>query len=220
MMRAGKPGLRVRQLVLILVALLILPLRAAAGDGTWTQFDLSKDGELLVANAERGRQVYGLVAGKDGDEAWLAVSLLRTWAVGDEAAPWKLRAGTGLKVEKIGVHEVMDYRYRWCDDMADDCKAARAGVRLQAERWKSYDRVGLYLMADYNSIAQARLAVAGLTHLKTGLGGQLSVYDDDEGDTVPAVMLSAPIRKTGLSVRLGHKPTEKETFVGVSFSTY
>ncbi|MDP0995555.1 hypothetical protein, partial [Klebsiella pneumoniae] len=82
------------------------------------------------------------------------------------------------------------------------CKAARAGVRLQAERWKSYETVGVYLMADYNSIAQAKLAVAGVTHLKSGLGGQLSVYDDDEGDRVPALMLSAPVRKTGLSVRL------------------
>ena len=209
-----------RHLVPILIALFLLPLRALAGDGTWTQLDASSEAALLVTNVEKGRSVYGLVAGKDDDEAWLALSLLRTWQLGDERAPWKLRAGSGLKIEEIAPYEAMDFRYRWCDDRIEHCKAARAGVRLQAERWKSYETVGVYLMADYNSIAQAKLAVAGVTHLKSGLGGQLSVYDDDEGDQVPALMLSAPVRKTGLSVRLGHKPTERETFVGFSFSTY
>ena len=52
------------------------------------------------------------------------------------------------------------------------------------------------------------------------MASALSAPEELTSDTVPAVMLSAPIRKTGLSIRLGHKPTERETFLGVSFSTY
>ena len=54
----------------------------------------------------------------------------------------------------------------------------------------------------------------------TGAPARLRAAAETAAAALPALMLSAPVRKTGLSVRLGHKPTERETFVGFSFSTY
>ncbi|MBV0890857.1 hypothetical protein KTN05_03220 [Paracoccus sp. Z118] len=208
-----------RRLAPILCCALALPLPATAGNGIWTQLDFSNEGGLLVTNVERGRQVYGLVVGSD-DQSWVTLSLLRTWQFGNPDAPWKLRAGTALKAEEIGWWEAEEQDYAYCDAEMQDCYGARAGVRLQVDRWKSYESLGLYLMADYSSIDNARLGVAGLTHLPTGFGGQISVYDDDDGATVPAVMVSMKLLDTGFSLRAGHKFVEEETFLGLSFSTY
>ncbi|WP_299359707.1 hypothetical protein [uncultured Paracoccus sp.] len=192
----------------------------SAADGIWTQFDLSDQGMLLVTNVEQGRQVYGLVIGDDDDEAWLTLSLLRTWQAGPDEAPWKLRAGPVLRAEQIGAWEADEHDLSWCGADDRDCVAGRAGLRLSVDRWKSYESFGLFLMADYSTIDRARLGVMGLTHLASGLGGQISIYREEDGETTPAAMLSAKLPGSRFSVRLGHKFVEDETFVGISFSTY
>ena len=63
------------------------------------------------------------------------------------------------------------------------------------------------------------LLVGGLTHLPSGLGAQLSLWREAGGELTPTVMVSAPVTKR-LSIRLGHKFVEENTFVGFSFSTY
>lgn len=194
---------------------------ASAGDGSWTQIDGWKGGVQWVTNIERGRWVAGSAAGYDGDGDWWArLSVLRGWSVGPKAAPWMLRAGIAAKAERIAPWERQDYRLGYClPSDPDQCGALRFGLRLSADRWAEYGRWGVFLMADYVSIDQTRLGVVGLTHLPTGLGGQLSVWHETGGEVTPTVMISAPINRR-MQLRAGHKFVENETFIGVSYSTY
>lgn len=209
-----------RLAVSLIVFLLSLGRPALAGDGTWTQFDIWNGGAQLAANVERGRIVWGLGLGDDDDEWWLRASALYTWQAGPDRAPWKLRAGPALKAEEIGWWEVEDERWAHClDAEGGSCGKLRAGLRLSVDRWAEYGRWGTFVMADYTSIDDAALLVGGLTHLPSGLGGQLSVWHEAGGEVTPTVMVSVPVTKR-LSVRLGHKFVEDETFLGFSFSTY
>lgn len=209
-----------RLAVLTIVPLLSLGSLAAAGDGTWTQVDLWKDGGLLATNVERGRVVWGLALGQDDDEPWARASALYTWQVGPDRAPWKLRAGPALKAEQIGWWEVEDERWAHCFDAEGDrCANLRLGIRLSVDRWAEYGDWGTFLMADYTSIEDASLLVGGLTHMPSGLGAQLSLWHEEGGEPTPTVLVSAPVTKR-LSIRLGHKFVEEDTFIGFSFSTY
>ena len=209
-----------RHLSLLIVSLLSLGPPAQAGDGTWTQIDLWKGGAQMAANVERERVVGGLGLGQDDDEPWLRASALYTWQAGPDHAPWKLRAGPALKAEQIGWWEVGDQRWAHCfDPEGEHCANLRLGLRLSVDRWAEYGRWGTFLMADYTSIDDASLLVGGLTHLPSGLGGQLSVWHEAGGEVTPTIMLSKSLSKR-LSVRFGHKFGEDETFIGVSFSTY
>lgn len=209
-----------RLVVLPFVSLLSLGSTAVAGDGTWTQLDLWKDGGQLATNVERGRMVWGLGLGQDDDEPWVRASALYTWQVGPDRAPWKLRAGPALKAEQIGWWEVEDERWAHCfDPEGDHCANLRLGLRLSADRWAEYGYWGTFLMADYTSIEDASLLVGGLTHMPSGLGAQLSLWHEAGGELTPTIMVSARITKR-LSIRLGHKFVEDDTFIGFSFSTY
>lgn len=210
-----------RFLVSILALLLALTRMASAGDGTWTQVDAWQGGGLQWAtNVERGRWVFGTAAGRDDGEWWSRASVLRTWTAGPDRAPWKLRAGVALKGEQIDWWERDDHRLARClPSDPDRCGAMAFGVRLSVDRWAEYGRWGTFLMADYVSIDHAALGVAGLTHLPTGIGGQLSIWHEDGGKPTPTLMLSAPVTKR-MSVRVGHKFVENKTFIGFSFSTY
>lgn len=192
-----------------------------AGNGSWTQLDAWAGGVQWVTNVERGRWMLGTAAGYEDDgEWWTRASVLRTWHVGPEAAPWKLRAGIAAKAERIHRAETGDHRLAHClPSDPDHCGALRFGIRLSADRWAEYGRWGVFLMADYTGIDDAKLGVAGLTHLPTGLGAQVSVWHESGGEVTPSVMVSAPLTKR-LSIRAGHKFVEDETFIGLSFSTY
>lgn len=209
-----------RLAVLLIVSLLSLGRPALAADGTWTQVDFWKDGGQLAVNIERGRIVWGFGLGQEDDEPWARASALYTWKTGPERAPWKLRAGPVLKAEQIGWWEVEDERWAHCfDPEGEHCANLRLGLRLSVDRWAEYGRWGTFLMADYATIDNAALLVGGVTHLPSRLGAQLSVWHEDGGEVTPTIMLSAPVTKR-LSLRLGHKFVENETFLGVSFSTY
>lgn len=209
-----------RLAVLLIVLLSALGRPALARDGTWTQFDAWAGGAQLVTNLERGRIVWGLGIGEDEDEWWLRASALYTWQRGPERAPWKLRAGPALKAERIGRWEVGNGKWGHCfGNKGSNCANLRLGLRLAVDRWAEYGRWGTFVMADYTSIDDASLLVGGLTHLPSGLGGQLSVWHEAGGDVTPALMVSKRVTKR-LSLRFGHKFVEDETFVGFSFSTY
>lgn len=209
-----------RLAVLLIVSLLSLGRPVLAGDGTWTQVDFWKDGGQLALNVERGRFLWGLGLGQEDDEPWVRASALYTWKLGPEDAPWKLRAGPVLKAEQIGWWEVEEERWAHCfDPEGEHCANLRLGLRLSADRWAEYGRWGTFLMADYATIDNAALLVGGVTHLPSGLGAQLSLWHEDGGEVTPTVMLSAPVTRR-LSIRLGHKFVENETFLGFSFSTY
>ena len=114
---------------------------------------------------------------------------------------------------------------------ADEARARRAEVASEADFYGSMDGASKFVKGD---------AIAGILILLVNvIGGivlgtlrhDLTLSEAAEryillavGDglvaQMPALMLSAPVRKTGLSVRLRHKPTERETFVGFGFSTY
>ncbi|SEH83361.1 hypothetical protein [Paracoccus alkenifer] len=190
-----------------------------AADGTWVQLDLHRDGGQLVVNVEKGRVVWGMTLGEDADDSWARASALYTWQVGPEHAPWKLRAGPALKAERIDWWRLDDYRWSICLEDRARCGALRAGWRLSADRWAEYGDWGVFLMADFTSIDRARLAVAGATHQPSGWGGQLSLWHESGGKLTPAVMLTRRLSRR-LTLRLGHKFTEDETFLGLSFSTY
>jgi|GEM_PF-4980208 len=208
-----------RLVVLLIVSLLGLR-PALAGDGTWAQFDVWKGGAQFATNIERGRIVWGLGLGGDDGELWARASALYTWQIGPDRAPWKLRAGPALKAAQIDWWELEHHRWTHCFDAEGDrCANLRAGVRLSVDRWAEYGRWGTFLMADYTSIDNAALLVGGLTHLPSGVGGQLSIWNESEGEVTPTVMISSPVTKR-LSVRLGHKFVEGDTFIGFSFSTY
>ena len=215
-----RPALRAL-LAVILALVACLPGRAVqAGDGSWTQIDAWAGGFQWATNIERGAWIIGSGAGQDDGEWWARGSIMRTWAVGPERAPWKLRAGIAAKAEQIAPWEVGDYSLTSC--MPADpgqCGALRFGLRLSADRWAEYGSWGLFLMADYTSIDNAALGVAGLTHLPSRIGAQVSLWHEDGGEATPTIMVSAPVTRR-LSVRLGHKFIEDETFLGVSFSTY
>lgn len=209
-----------RLAVLPFVSLLSLGSTAVAGDGTWTQLDLWKDGGQLAINVERGRMVWGLGLGQDDDEPWLRASALYTWQAGPDRAPWKLRAGPALKAEQIGWWEVEDERWAHCfDPEGDRCANLRLGLRLSADRWAEYGDWGTFLMVDYTSIEDASLLAGGLTHMPSGLGAQLSLWHEAGGELTPTIMVSGRLTKR-LSIRLGHKFVEDDTFIGFSFSTY
>ncbi|MDO5369118.1 hypothetical protein [Paracoccus sp. (in: a-proteobacteria)] len=208
-----------RRLVLLIVSLLA-PCAGTAGDGTWTQFDAWKGGAQLVTNIERGRIVWGFGLGRDDGELWSRASALYTWQVGDDQAPWKLRAGPALKAEEIAWWQRDDHRWTRClDAEGESCARLQAGMRLSADRWAEYGRWGTFVMADYTAIDDAALLVGGLTHMPSGLGGQLSVWHEAGGEVTPTLMASAPVTRR-LRVRLGHKFVEDETFIGFSLSTY
>lgn len=209
-----------RLAVLLIAALLSPGHPAVAGNGTWTQFDAWNGGIQLVTNIERGRIVWGFGLGDDDDEMWLRASALYTWQAGPERAPWKLRAGAALKAEEDGWWDVRDERWAHCFDAeGDSCTSLRAGLRLSVDRWAEYGRWGTFVMADYTSIDDASLLVGGLTHMPWGMGAQLSVWHEAGGEITPSVMVSQRVTKR-LSLRLGHKFVEDETFIGFSFSTY
>ena len=209
-----------RLMVLLFALLPALAPPAGAGNGTWTQADVWDAGGQFAMNVERGRIVWGHAFGKDDGELWARASVLYTWQVGSERAPWKLRAGPALKAEEIGWWELEDHRWAHCFDAEGErCAKVEAGLRLSTDRWAEYGRWGTFLMADYTSIEDASLLVGGLTHMPSGLGGQVSVWHEAGGEVTPTVMISARVTKR-LSVRLGHKFVEDETFIGFSFSTY
>jgi len=209
-----------RLAVLLFVALLSLARPGWAGDGTWTQVDLWQGGGQAAMNIERGRIVWGLAAGDDDGEPWLRASALYGWKLGGPRFPWRLRAGPALKAEKIGWWEVEDHRWAHClDAEGDRCGSLRAGLRLSVDRWAEHGRWGTFVMADYTGIDDAKLLVGGMTHLPSRVGAQLSIWHEAGGEVTPAVMLSVPATKR-LSLRVGHKFVEDETFVGFSFSTY
>lgn len=216
-----EPSLRPLLSIFLAMLMSLLPPVARAGDGSWTQIDLWPGGGQWATNVERGRWVIGTGAGveEDGDW-WSRVSLLRTWTVGPDAAPWHLRAGVAAKIERIDPWALADHRLARClPSDPDQCGALRAGLRLSADRWSEHGDWGLFLMADYTSFDQGKLGVVGLTHLPTRLGGQLSVWHEQDGDVTPTLMLSAPLTRR-LSVRLGHDFAKDRSFLGVSFSTY
>lgn len=203
-----------------IVAALMLAGPAWAGDGSWTQIDAWSGGVQWVTNVERGAWLYGTAAGHDDGESWGRVALLRGWAVGEGAAPWMLRAGVAGRVEQVAPWETGDHRLARClPSDPGTCGAFAAGVRLSASRWAEHGRWGTFLMAEWTSIDNETLAVAGLTDLPSGIGGQLSLWHEDGGELTPTLMLSAPLTKR-LSLRVGHKFVEDETFVGLSLSTY
>lgn len=209
-----------RRFTLLIAAMLGLARPALAGDGTWTQVDVWNDGWQLATNVERGRIVWGLGLGDDDGELWMRASALYTWRLGDDDAPWKLRAGSAIKAEQIGWWELDDHPWARCfDPEGENCTSLRSGVRLSVDRWAEYGRWGTFLMADYTSIDNASLLVGGVTHLSSRLGAQISVWSEDDGEVTPTMLFSAPVTKR-LSARLGHKFVEDETFIGFSFSTY
>ena len=208
-----------RRLVRAIAATLWLAGPAAAGNGTWTQVDAWAEGFQWVTNVERGSWVLGSAAGRDDGEWWGRVSILRTWPVGPDRAPWKLRAGAAARVDQIPRWEVEDHDSATCLSDGTTCGALEIGLRLSADRWAEYGRWGTFLMADWTSMNNEKLLVAGLTHLPSGIGAQLSVWHENDGEVTPTVMVSAPLTRR-LSVRLGHKFVEDETFLGFSFSTY
>lgn len=213
---------RLRAVLAVFVACLaaLAAPAAKAGDGSWTQIDAWSGGYQWATNIERGAWVFGSGAGLDDGDWWARASVMRTWAVGPDRAPWKLRAGIAAKAEEIGPWQTGDYRLAQClPDDPDRCGALRFGVRLAADRWAEYGRWGLFLMADYGSIDNTALGVVGLTHLPSRIGGQLSLWHEDGGELTPTVMVSARLTPR-LSVRLGHKFVENQTFIGFSFSTY
>lgn len=208
------------RLLVLLIALTGPVHPARAGNGTWLQFDAWNGGAQLAVNVERGRIVWGMAAGDDDGEPWARASALYTWETGPDRAPWKLRAGPALKAEKIGWWEVEDHQWARCIEL-DRCGALRLGLRLSVEQWAEYGDWGTFLMADYIGIDDAKSAVAGLTHLPSGWGGQLLVWDESGDDATPTVMLSKRLTRR-LSLRLGRRfdADGDETFLGVSFSTY
>lgn len=203
-----------------LAVMLALARAAAAGDGTWTQVDAWARGFQWVTNVEREAWVLGTAAGRDDGEWWSRASVLRTWQVGPDKAPWKLRAGVAARAEQIPAWEIEDHDLAHClPSDPDMCGALEFGARLSVDRWAEYGRWGTFVMADWISIDNAKLGVLGLTHLPSGIGGQLSVWHEDGGEVTPTIMLSKSLTRR-LSVRVGHKFVEDETFIGISFSTY
>lgn len=209
------------RLVVLLMALLPGMMQPAlAGNGTWTQFDLWNGGAQFVINIEKGRVVWGHALGDDDGRLWARASALYTWQAGGDGAPWKLRAGPAFKAEEIPAWELSDHRWARClDPQGGRCASLQAGIRLSVDRWAEQGRWGTFLMADYTSIDDAGLLVGGLTHLPSGLGAQLSLWHEAGGEVTPTVMVSVPVTRR-LSLRLGHKFVENDTFLGVSFSTY
>lgn len=205
----------------VLVALWMAQAAAAsAGDGSWTQLDVWKGGVQWATTVERGRWHLGTSAGRDDKEWWTRASVMRTWTAGPDKAPWKLRAGVALKAEQIHAWEVEDHDNARC--LAADpgrCGALSVGPQIEMDRWAEYGRWGTFLMVQWTGIDNAALGVAGLTHTPSGIGAQLSVWHEDEGEVTPAIMVSAPVTRK-LSVRAGHKFVEDETFIGFSFSTF
>lgn len=192
---------------------------ALAGDGSWTQIDAWDGGAQWVTNVERGAWHMGMAAGIDDDEWWTNAAILRTFTVGSER-PWKLRAGAIARAEQIMRWELEDYDRAKCWGMEyDDCAALRFGVRLSADRWAQYGNWGTFLMAEWTSIDDTKLAVAGLTYMPNGLNAQFSLWHEKGGEVTPTVMISKPVTKR-LSLRAGHKFVEEQTFIGFSFSTY
>ena len=207
------------RLLCLLIALHSAAPPGFAGDGTWVQLDLHRDGGQMVVNVEKGRVVWGMTLGEDADDSWASVSALYTWQVGSGRAPWKLRAGPALKAERIGWWQLDDYRWSICLEDRARCGALRAGWRLSADRWAEYGDWGSFLMLDFTSIDSARLLVAGATHLPSGWGGQVSLWHERGGEATPALMLTRRLTRR-MTLRLGHKFVEDETFLGLSFSTY
>ena len=210
--------MRLFRLLSLLIALCCAA-PAVAADGSWTQLDLHQEGGQLVVQVEKGRLLWGMSLGEDAEDRWARASVLYTWRPGGGRAPWNLRAGPALKAEEIGWWQVADYRWATCLEDRARCGALRAGWRLSADRWAQYGDWGLFLMADFTSIDRASLAVAGATHLPSGWGGQVSLWHEQGGEVTPAAMLTRRLSKR-LTLRLGHKFVEDETFLGISVSTY
>lgn len=204
----------------LLAVLLGSVMPAFAGNGSWTQVDAWNGGVQWVTNVDRGAWQLGMSGGRDDEEWWAKTSVLRAWSIGPDRAPWKLRGGVVASGEQIQRWEAGDYDLTHCwSNNPDSCAAFRFGARLSVDRWVEYGSWGLFLMGEYTTIDNSKLAVVGLTHLPTRLGAQISLWHEDEGELTPAVMLSAPLTKR-LSIRFGYKFVEEETFLGLSFSTF
>lgn len=193
---------------------------AAAGDGSWTQIDGWPSGVQWVTNIERGNWMLGTASGVKDDEVWARLSLLRRWSVGPDSAPVNLRAGIALRAQQIQWYEADDTPASYCVDAAGGtCVAFAAGLRLSVDQWKQSGDWGRFLMAEWTSTENQTMAVAGLTYLPWGLGAQLSLWHEDGGDVLPTIMISKSITPR-LSIRVGHKFIEDDSFIGLSLSTY
>lgn len=193
---------------------------AVAGDGSWTQIDLWRGGVQWATTVERGRWHLGTSAGQDDDGWWTRASVMRTWTAGPDRAPWKLRGGLAMRAKQIHPWEVAGRDHAGClSSDPDRCGTIDAGPQIEVDRWAEYGRWGTFVMAQWTGIDNAALAVGGLTHLPTGIGGQLSIWHEDGGDVTPTVMVTVPLTKR-IMIRAGHKFVENETFVGFSLSTY
>lgn len=168
----------------------------AAADGLYASFDQSPDDGMAVLSLDRGALTVAAAVGDDGEERWGKLAVMRTWTV----TGVRLKAGPSLRLSSLDGRDF--------------------GVRIGADRYTDRGTWGHYWMLEYDSIQQAGLALASVNHSRSGLGLEVSVWQQEDDPIKPTLMASWKMPGRDIAWRAGWRFEDREAFVGISVSRF
>lgn len=204
--QACRRGLRARlagtcAAALVAVAALAGQVAPAAANGEFYQLDAGEHAVTGVVAVERDRLAFGLGRSSYiGGYNWnLSTTYKWTYPV------------LGKKVTvRLGPSAQYD---------SDD--ETRFGVKAVTESYIGTDWGSVFLLGDFNTIKHGYFTMAQFQHRASGLGVQFSAQGDDRGyDENTITGLWKIPGHEAVSLRLGHKLREDESFIGVSINTF
>lgn len=182
------------------LAMLVTTAPVVMADGIFVQTEIGDDTRGVVASQTRGAWSVGGVHTRYEEGNALGLFLTK------EVATWN---GTTLKVgPSLAWTDPQDARASW-----------QPGVKVAAERWTGFSTFGLFTLAEINTADHGWFANVQASHYATGLAVELSRGGSDTyHDTTLA--LRKRIGTGPFHLRIGHKFSSEDTFIGVTLNTF
>ncbi len=94
------------------------------------------------------------------------------------------------------------------------------GAKVVFERWTPTDWGGVFLLADYNTILSEYLALAEVSHSRSGLNASFAVQGGDNGFRENTLVVGYAIPESRMRLRLGYRFEAQQAFIGFSVNTF
>lgn len=172
----------------------------AFADGEYFQLDVSPNSGTAVGSVERGR--IGAAVGLSKFEGGRSISANTTYkfdlpTIGQGSV---IRVGPTVRLDQ--------------DDEID------FGAKVAFEQFTSTNFGGVFLLADYNTIASEYLLLAEVSENRYGFSTSFAIQGDDADFRENTLIIGYDVPNSPLRARVGYKFEAEEAVVGFSINTF
>lgn len=169
-------------------------------DGEYFQLDVSPDSGTLVGSVERGKIGAALALSRFEDGRSISANTTYRFDVPALGLGSVVRVGPTVRLDQ--------------DDSFD------FGAKVAFEQFTSTAWGGVFLLADYNTIANEYLILAEVSESRYGFSTSFAVQGDDADFHENTLMFGYDVPNSPLRARLGYKFEADQAVVGFSINTF